>query len=204
MIEPELLCELIGYLGSALIAAAFLGACLGLTERRPRWFLMVNLVGATALCFPAYQSGTAAALAINGFWILVAFSGLVAAWRRGISPSPLNIALYAYSAAAIALLLADWIIHRNLSMTALGGIVAMLLFMTGYWGLARNLNSARALDTYLWTALAGNLLYIPLLVRDGNLPILALQVACTAIAIGRLSHIHASRYRQRQSAHNGA
>lgn len=87
MTEPELLYELIGYLGSTLIAAAFLGACLGLTERRPRWFLMVNLVGATALCFPAYQSGTAAALAINGFWILVAFSGLVAAWRRG-SPLP--------------------------------------------------------------------------------------------------------------------
>ncbi|EPQ6932598.1 CBU_0592 family membrane protein [Pseudomonas aeruginosa] len=204
MIEAELLYELIGYLGSTLIAAAFLGACLGLTKRRPRWFLVVNLVGAAALCFPAYQSGTTAALAINGFWILVALSGLVAAWRRGISPSPLNIALYAYSAAAIAMLFADWIIHRNLSIPALGGIVAMVLFMTGYWGLARHLNSTRALDTYLWTALAGNLLYIPLLVLDGNLPILALQIVCTAIAIGRLSHIHASRYRLRQSAHNGA
>ncbi len=204
MTKPELLYELTGYLGSALIAAAFLGACLGLTKKRPRWFLLVNLVGAIALCFPAYQSGTAAALAINWVWIVVAVSALAAAWRRGISPSPLNIALYSYSAAAIALLLADWIIHRNLSMPALGGIVAMLFFMSGYWGLARNLNSTRALETYLWTALAGNLLYIPLLVRDGNLPILALQVACTAIAIGRLSHIHASRYRQRQTAHNSA
>ncbi|HHK1717158.1 TPA: hypothetical protein ACQQ5N_002943 [Pseudomonas aeruginosa] len=192
--------EVVGYLGSALIAAGFLAACLGHAERRPNWFLAINLVGAIALCLPAYQSGTTAALAINGFWILVALSGLAAGRRQGVPLPMSNMVLYVYGASSIGLLLADWILRRAGSITALGGLVAMALFMAGYFVLSRDLHSKRAVSIYLWTALAGNLLYIPLLVSDDNRPILALQILCTAIAVARLAHLRAHHRKQLASA----
>ena len=188
--------EVVGYLGSALIAAGFLAASLGHAESRPNWFLAINLFGAIALCLPAYQSGTTAAMAINGFWILVAISGLAAGRRQGVPLPMLNMVLYVYGASSIGLLLADWMLRRDGSLSALGGVVAMGLFMAGYFVLSRDLHSKRALGIYLWTALAGNLLYIPLLVSDDNRPILALQILCTAIAVARLAHLRTQHHRK--------
>jgi lipid-A-disaccharide synthase-like uncharacterized protein len=177
--------NLIGYAGTALIAGGFLLAMLGHADRRPRLFLWINLVGGVALCLPAYVSGTLAAHALNGFWILVAGSSLLALRLRRDQVIPGGL-FKVYVVTAGGALLASWALESSASMAGLLAIAGVMCFMVGYLALATRHQDARAFRTYLVTSVAGNVLYIPILVEHANYPILLLQVCCLLIAVSRL------------------
>jgi hypothetical protein len=178
--------SLVGYAGTTLITLGFLMAMLNQAAGRPRVFLWMNLIGGIALCFPAYASGTVAAHALNGFWIMVAAANLLALYRNQAQTVP-SWAFSLYVLLAGVILVLDWQMSTRASLAGFMAIAGVLCFMVGYLELASSMDG-KAFRTYLMTSIAGNILYIPVLVEHANHPILVLQVCCLTIACTRLLH----------------
>jgi len=180
----------IGYLGTLLISASYVLALSNHASRYPKLFLWLNLLGGMSLCFPTYLANTLVTHVLNGFWIFIAASGLMALYSNNRIKVPLNITLMV-AAGSIMLVLYlgipglmevsghDWWVR-------LLGMLAMLAFMLGYFVITQVGGTVWALPAYLLLSMSGNLLYAPLLIADQNIPILALQGFCFVAGLIKL------------------
>jgi hypothetical protein len=173
---------IIGYIGTSLISASYVFALMGYVEKKQNCFFWLNLLGGVALCFPTFIAGTMVTHVLNGFWIIIAASGLVAHYsqQRWIAPGwffkclaffALLLLGYFSGPSLFTLIGSDFLIH-------LAGILALISFMAGYFAISLYAALPRTIYLYLALSMVGNLLYLPILINDGNMPIMALQIIC--------------------------
>jgi len=77
---------LIGFVGVALLLAAFLAHLLHLLRADGRAYMGLNFVGAALACYSSWLIGFMPFVVLEGVWALVAFAGIARAMvvgRRG-------------------------------------------------------------------------------------------------------------------------
>lgn len=188
---------IIGYIGTLLISASYVVALMGYVEKKRGWFLWLNLLGGVALCFPTFIAGTMVTYVLNGFWITIAACGMMAHYSqlRWVAPqwffkvlACCSLLLLAYFSGPSMLTLegSDFWIH-------LSGVMALVSFMAGYFTISLYAALPRTIYVYLGLSMVGNLLYLPILISDGNMPIMALQLICFIAGIIKLITLGAGR-----------
>lgn len=183
----------IGYAGTVAISLSFIVAMLGYAERRPALFLWLNLLGGIALCFPTMLAGTLVTHVLNGFWIVIASSGLVSLYtggRMGLNFKTL-VGVAMISALIVMVLgLPDVIAASADKMMPLSlGMLAMVCFMVGYFTISTQALGSISLFAYLGLSMLGNVVYLPLLIGDENWPMVALQMVCFTSGFAKVAHI---------------
>lgn len=180
----------IGYLGTLLISVSYILALSNHASRYPKLFLWLNLLGGISLCFPTYLANTLVTHVLNGFWIFIALSGLLALYSNDRVKVGLRTMLMVAAGSILLVLYLgipgltevsghDWWVR-------LLGMLAMLAFMLGYFVITQLGQAVWALPAYLLLSMSGNLLYAPLLIADQNIPILALQGFCFVAGLIKL------------------
>ena len=180
----------IGYLGTLLISASYVLALSNHASRFPKLFLWLNLLGGMSLCFPTYLTNTMVTHVLNGFWIFIALSGLLALYSNDRIKVGLRTTLMV-AAGSILLVLYFGVpglmeASGDEGWVRLLGMLAMLAFMLGYFVITQVGQKRGALAAYLLLSMSGNMLYAPLLIADQNVPILALQGFCFVAGLIKL------------------
>jgi hypothetical protein len=172
----------VGFSGAILISASYAMALADKATHYPSGFLWLNLIGGLALCFPAYLADAVVTHVLNSFWIFIAIAGLAGHYSNGGWNAPLSVNAVV---AAIAIVLVIYLgmpeleAERNEHWWAgMGGMMAMLCFMGGYFIITQFVSTTWALPAYLCLSMCGNVLYAPLLLHADNTPTLALQGFC--------------------------
>lgn len=180
----------IGYLGTFLISASYAMALTNQSIRYVKTFLWLNLLGGIGLCFPTYLANTLITHVLNSFWIFIALAGLLTEYSAGKWNVPLkvNVGVAALALGSVLYLGIPGLYDATgFSWWArLGGMLAMLSFMLGYFTITQFSRTTWALPTYLLLSMSGNVLYAPLLIQDQNMPILALQAFCFVAGLIKL------------------
>lgn len=192
----ETLFTLIGYLGTVCISTAYLVALTGRVSSNPAWFLWLNLVGAISLCFPSYLAGTLVAHVLNGFWIIIALSAMLDHYTKGVcSVSERSLISIAVISGLLVLILGT---EAILSLTLLPSIllaasmVSLLCFMGSFFYISLNPTEPKSISFYLMICMTGNMLYMPILIQDGNWPIFWLQAFCFGVGAVKLTSSYLS------------
>lgn len=188
---------LIGYVGALCISSAYLIAITGRLEKNPTWFPWLNLFGSIGLCFPSVLAETLVTHVLNGFWIIIALSSLSSYYSKeryrllnshmmiiGLGSALIVLGLGASSLSGLT----------GLSAVILGAsLVSLLCFMGGYLYLSTNPEKEKSIPLYLVISLSGNLLYMPILIQDGNWPTFALQTFGFTTGLIKFASLYFSR-----------
>ena len=180
----------IGYVGTFLISASYVMALTNQTIRYAKTFLWLNLMGGIGLCFPTFLANTLITHVLNGFWIFIALAGLLTHYSAGklIVPLKANATVAALALTSVLYLGLPGL-HDAIGFAwwaKLGGMLAMLSFMLGYFTITQLNQTTWALPTYLLLSMSGNVFYAPLLIQDQNMPILTLQGFCFVAGLIKL------------------
>lgn len=180
----------IGYLGTLLISASYVLALGNYATRQPKLFLWLNLLGGISLCFPTYLANTLVTHVLNGFWIFIALSGLLALYSNERFKVRMRTTLMVAAGSILLVLYLGIPALREVSghewWVRLLGMLAMLAFMLGYFVITQMGQEGWALPAYLLLSMSGNVLYAPLLIADQNIPILSLQGFCFVAGLIKL------------------
>lgn len=186
----DFLITLGGFLGSLLISGAF---AMQVRNGHPQWqrlFLYANLAGSLLLIPPAVVHATPLALLLNLFWIVVTLTALAQSSRPDKNSATLPLIKIT---AAGTLVAAIWSLHQSgYAILQIASTLALVAFMAGYFEITRE-HGAEGKRFYFGTALAGNILYIPMLYDAGNYPNLSLQACCLIISIYGLAQSRANK-----------
>lgn len=186
----DLIFTVIGYLGTLLISASYVLALGNYATRQPKLFLWLNLLGGISLCFPTYLANTLVTHVLNGFWIFIALSGLLALYSNERFKVRMRTTLMVAAGSILLVLYLGIPALREVSghewWVRLLGMLAMLAFMLGYFVITQMGQEGWALPAYLLLSMSGNVLYAPLLIADQNIPILSLQGFCFVAGLIKL------------------
>lgn len=187
---------LIGYLGTLCISTAYLVALTGRVSSNPGWFLWMNLIGAVSLCFPSVLAGTLVTHVLNGFWIIIASSAMLDHYSNGKnSVSEKSLISIAVISGLLVLIIGTEAILSLAFFPAIlmaASMLSLLFFMASFFYIALNPSEPKSISLYLMICMTGNLLYIPILIQDGNWPIFWLQVFCFMVGLIKLVNIFLS------------
>lgn len=178
----ETLFTLIGYVGAVSISSAYLVALSGRVSSNPAWFLWLNLIGGVSLCFPSILANTLVTHVLNGFWIIIALSGMLDHYSRAsYKLSERALKVIGLGTGAIVLILGTPALFSLAPIPSVlmgASMVALLCFMGGYFYISINPNAPKSINFYLIVSMTGNALYMPILIQDGNWPTFWLQAFC--------------------------
>jgi len=169
--------SLLGWAGMALYTLAFVAVASGLLPRSPRYFL-ANLVAACAVAISSAALASWQAVAVNVAWALLSANAL--AGRRIVLPIWVPHVVHLAVAGLVAATLWQLGARGGPAAVEMLAWFSLLGFVYSYLAFANFLMGPTAF--HVWNFAAATSL-IPQVLREGNYPVLAIEVLWASVAI---------------------